>query len=68
MKIQFGERDGHGGWFIGPKLFRPVAYPVCASSKLREFICFAAMKYEQLLNKLMSNVPILADGIDCKVG
>ena len=23
MEIQFGERVGHGGWLIGPKLFRP---------------------------------------------
>ena len=27
MEIQFGERVGHGGWLIGPKLFRPEAYP-----------------------------------------
>ena len=32
---QFGERVGHGGWLIGPKLFRPKA---CVSSKLCEFI------------------------------
>ena len=32
---QFGERVGHGGWLIGPKLFRPEA---CVSSKLCEFI------------------------------
>ena len=38
MEIQFGERVGHGGWLIGPKLFRPKAYPACASSKLCEFI------------------------------
>ena len=38
MEIQFGERVGHGGWLIGPKLFRPEAYPACASSKLCEFI------------------------------
>ena len=38
IEIQFGERVGHGGWFIGPKLFRPEAYPACASSKLFEFI------------------------------
>ena len=25
MEIQFGERVGHGGWLIGPKLFRPEA-------------------------------------------
>ena len=24
---QFGERVGHGGWLIGPKPFRPEAYP-----------------------------------------
>ena len=23
MEIQFGERVGHGGWLIGPKIFRP---------------------------------------------
>ena len=34
MEIQFGERFGHGGWLIGPKLFRPKAYPACASFKL----------------------------------
>ena len=27
MGIQFGERVGHGGWLIGPKLFRPEALP-----------------------------------------
>ena len=27
MEIQFRERMGHGGWLIGPKLFRPEAYP-----------------------------------------
>ena len=40
---QFGERVGHEGWLIGPKLFRPKAYPTCVSSKLCEFIadeCF----------------------------
>ena len=26
MEIQFGERGGHKGWLIGPKLFRPKAY------------------------------------------
>ena len=35
---QFGDRVGHGGWLIGPKLFRPENYPTCVSSKLREFI------------------------------
>ena len=35
---QFGERVGHGDWLIGPKLFRPEAYPTCVSSKLYEFI------------------------------
>ena len=35
---QFVERVGHGGWLIGPKLFRPEAYPTCVSSKLCEFI------------------------------
>ena len=30
---------GHGGWLIGPKLFRPEPYPpTCVSSKLCEFI------------------------------
>ena len=38
MEIQFGERFGHGGWLIGPKLFRPKAYASCASSKLCKFI------------------------------
>ena len=38
MEIQFGERVGHGGWSIGPKLFRPEAYSASASSKLCEFI------------------------------
>ena len=38
MEIQFGERVDHGGWLIGPKLFRPEAYPACSSSKLCEFI------------------------------
>ena len=38
MEIQFGERVGHGGWLIGPKLFQSKAYPACASSKLCEFI------------------------------
>ena len=33
MEIQFGERGGHKGWLIGPKLFQPEAYPDCASSK-----------------------------------
>ena len=28
MEIQFGERVGHGGWLIGPKLFWPKAIPV----------------------------------------
>ena len=31
---QFGERVGHGGWLIGPKLFRPEAYLTCVSFKL----------------------------------
>ena len=35
---QFGERVGHRGWLIGPKFFRPKAYPTCMSSKLCEFI------------------------------
>ena len=35
---QFGERVGHGGWLIGPKLFRPEAYLACVSSKHCEFI------------------------------
>ena len=30
---------GHGGWLIGPKLFRPEPYLLtCVSSKLCEFI------------------------------
>ena len=36
MEIQFGERVGHGGWLIGPKLFDPA----CASSQLCEFFSF----------------------------
>ena len=31
MEIQFGEKVGHGGWLIGPKLSRPKAYPTCVS-------------------------------------
>ena len=42
LEIQFGERDGHGGWLIGSKLFQPKAYPACASSKLCEFIVFGS--------------------------
>ena len=38
MEIPIGERVGHGGWLIGPKLFQFEAYPACASSKLCEFI------------------------------
>ena len=38
MEIQFGERVGHGGWLIRPKLFQPEACPACAFSKLCEFI------------------------------
>ena len=38
QKIQFGKRVGRGSWLIGPKLFRPDAYPTCVSSKLCEFI------------------------------
>ena len=39
MEIQFGERVGHKGWLIRPKLFRPKAYPTCLSSiKLCKFI------------------------------
>ena len=34
-EIQIGERVGHGGRLIGPKLFRPEA---CASIKLCGFI------------------------------
>ena len=46
MEIQFGERVGHGGWLIGPKLFRPEAYPVCASSRLCDF---ASRRYLEAL-------------------
>ena len=42
LEIQFGEGVGHGGWLIGYKLFRPEAYPACASSKLCEFIVFGS--------------------------
>ena len=38
IEIQFGERVGHRGWLIGPKLFRPEAYLACVSSKHCEFI------------------------------
>ena len=38
QKVQFGEIVGHGGWLIGPKLFRPEAYLLCVSSKLSELI------------------------------
>ena len=31
-EIIFVERVGHGGWLIGPKLFRPEAFPTCVSS------------------------------------
>ena len=27
MEIEFGEIVGHGGWLIGPRLFRPKALP-----------------------------------------
>ena len=40
IEIQYGERVGHRVWLIGPKLFRPKAYPACASSKLCELIPF----------------------------
>ena len=40
MEIQFGERVGHGGWLIGPKYFRPEAYPACASSKALRVYCY----------------------------
>ena len=29
---------GYGNWLIGPKLFRPEAYPACTFSNLCEFI------------------------------
>ena len=48
MEIQFG----HGGWLIWSKLFRPKAYPACASSKLSEFIWGAGSK-----NTLLNIVP-----------
>ena len=35
---RFGERVGHGGWLIGPKLFRPKAYLTWVSSRLCKFI------------------------------
>ena len=53
MEIQFGERFGHGGWLIGPKLFRPEAYPACASSKLCEFIIFDFSSLSEFLDKLV---------------
>ena len=43
MEIPIGERVGHGGWLIGPKLFRFEACPACASSKFCEFIGFRDM-------------------------
>ena len=42
MEIDFGEIFGHGGWLIGPKLFDPKLYLVCASSKLCEFMATTA--------------------------
>ena len=33
--LQLGEIIGHGGWLIGPKVFRPKAY---TASKVCEFI------------------------------
>ena len=47
MEIQFGERFGHRGWLIGPKLFRPKAYASCASSKLCKFIVWLEIKSVQ---------------------
>ena len=43
---------GHGCWSIGPKLFRPEAYPACASSRLWEFIYegFICTTTQQLWN------------------
>ena len=38
IEIKFGEIVCHGGWLIGPKLFRPEVYLACASFKLCEFI------------------------------
>ena len=43
MEIQFGERVGHGGWLIGPKLFRLKAYPICVSFKICEFILISVI-------------------------
>ena len=45
MEIQFGERVGHGGWLIGPKLLRPEAYPACAFSKLCEFFLVSSTSW-----------------------
>ena len=42
-----------GGWLIGPKLFRPEAYPACASPKLCEII------YQTFLQKLSFPNPVL---------
>ena len=37
--------QGHGGWLIWPKLFRPEPYPpICMSSKLCEFILILHLK------------------------
>ena len=38
IEIKLGEIVCHGGWLIGPKLFRPEVYLACASFKLCEFI------------------------------
>ena len=45
MEIHFGERIGHRGWLIGPKLFRPEAYPTRVSFKLCEFILHQVPSY-----------------------
>ena len=37
-------RVGHRGWKIGPKIFRPEAYPIFVSSKLCGFILTIAIK------------------------
>ena len=40
MEIRFGERVGHGGWLIGPNLFRPKACPAFACSSFASFFLY----------------------------
>ena len=43
-EIQFGERFGHGGWLVWPKLFRPEAYSACASSSFASLFFLFKLK------------------------